>query len=93
MKVTVDKELCASERGGQFVLMPDILLCAGKHRLGVRAVAAQFSGQSERRGRCRRARNPFYLCFRERRMASRARSLIRIVSSLCALLRGVEGWK
>jgi hypothetical protein len=42
VKVAVDEELRASQRRGQFVFVPDIPVCAGKHGLGMRAVAAQL---------------------------------------------------
>ena len=69
VKVAVDEELRASQRRGQFVFVPDIPVCAGKHGLGMRAVAAQFLTGERARSISARAHS-LCLCFSKARISS-----------------------
>src|ERR1700735_4578882 len=92
MKMPVDDQLRARQLRGQIIFPPEVQPGTGEHSLGVCAIAVEFARQSD---------NAFNIgagaffslpsLLSSLRRASRARSLIRIVSSLCALLRGVAG--
>ena len=90
VEMAVDEKLRAGKAGGQLIFAPDVLSGAGEDSFAVRAIAAQFARQAHDALDVG-AGAVFLALVSDWRSASRARSLIRMVSSLWALLRGVEG--
>ncbi len=93
MKMAVQEKLRTRKAGGQIIFAPEAVSGAGEHGLAVSPVAAQFGRQAQDAIQVGASSCLSCLYLSTVRNASRTRSLMRIVSSLCALLRGVDGWK